>query len=148
MRPLCISVYLFSLLFRICIFGLHLNTEWATYFILGRAGEMAAEGFWLLIRGSERERGQIARGAKPLLLTSVAGVTAIVWFTKETAAAEPWLATLGIALFTLIFTALISLCLRPGITERIFKFPTLRWLGKISYGIYVYICSWLRSTLG
>jgi peptidoglycan/LPS O-acetylase OafA/YrhL len=139
LRPLCMGVYLFSLLFRICIFGLHLNTEWATYFIIGRAGEMAAGGFLAAsIRGSERERGQITRGAKPLLLTSLAGVTAIVWFTKETAAAEPWLATLGIALFTLIFTALISLCLKPGITERVFKFPTLRWLGKISYGIYVY----------
>jgi peptidoglycan/LPS O-acetylase OafA/YrhL len=139
LRPLCISVYLFSLLFRVCVFGLHLNTEWATYFIIGRAGEMAAGGFLAgSIRGSEREREKIAHGAKPLLLTCVAGVTAIVLLTKETAAAEPWLATLGIALFTLIFTALISLCLRSGITERVFKFPVLRWLGRISYGIYVY----------
>ena len=123
-----------------CVFALHLNTEWATYFIIGRAGEMAAGGFLAAsIRGSERERGQIVQGAKkPLLLTSVASVTAIVWFTKETAAAEPWLATLGIALFTLMFAALISLCLRPGTTERVFRFPALRWLGKISYGIYVY----------
>ena len=139
LRPLCITVYMFSLLFRICVFSFHLNTEWATYFIIGRAGEMAAGGFLAAsIRSSERERGQIARGAKPILLASLAGVTAIVWFTKETVAAEPWLATLGIALFTLIFTALIALCLRPGVTERIFRFPTLRWLGRISYGIYIY----------
>jgi peptidoglycan/LPS O-acetylase OafA/YrhL len=139
LRPLCISVYLFSLLFRICIFSLHLNTEWATYFIIGRAGEMAAGGFLAAsIRGSERDRSQIARGAKPLLLACVACVTAIVWFTDETGAAEPWLATLGISLFTLIFTSLIALCLRPGITERVFSFPILRWLGKVSYGIYVY----------
>jgi peptidoglycan/LPS O-acetylase OafA/YrhL len=139
LRPLCISVYLFSLLFRICIFSLHLNTEWATYFIIGRAGEMAAGGFLAAsIRGSERDRSQIARGAKPLLLACVACVTAIVWFTDETGAAEPWLATLGISLFTLIFTSMIALCLRPGITERVFSFPILRWLGKVSYGIYVY----------
>jgi peptidoglycan/LPS O-acetylase OafA/YrhL len=139
LRPLCISVYLFSLLFRICIFSLHLNTEWATYFIIGRAGEMAAGGLLAVsIRGSERDRDQIARAAKPLLLACVACVTAIVWFTKETAAAEPWLATLGISLFSLIFTALIALCLRPGITQRVFNFGLLRWLGKISYGIYVY----------
>ena len=137
--PLCVSVYLMSLLFRVCIFGLHLNTEWATYFIMGRAGEMAAGGFLAAsIRGSEQERNRIVRGAKPLLLASAAGVIAIVWFTKETAAAEPWLATLGIALFTLVFTMLIALCLRPGITQRIFQTAALRWLGKISYGIYVY----------
>lgn len=139
LRPICVGVFLVSLFFRICVFGLHLNTEWATYFILGRAGEMAAGGLLAAsIRGSERDRDQIAHGARPVLLTCVACVTAIVWFTKETAAAEPWLATLGISLFTLIFTALIALCLRPGITERVFSFPILRWLGKISYGIYVY----------
>jgi peptidoglycan/LPS O-acetylase OafA/YrhL len=138
-RPLCVTVYLTSLLFRVCIFGLHLNTEWATYFILGRAGEMAAGGFLAAsIRGSEEERNQIVHAAKPVLLASAIGVTAIVWFTKETAAQEPWLATLGIALFTLVFTGLIALCLRPGVTQRIFQAPSLRWLGKISYGIYVY----------
>ncbi len=83
LRPLCISVYLFSLLFRICIFSLHLNTEWATYFIIGRAGEMAAGGFLAAsIRGSERDRDQVAGGAKPVLLACAACVTAIVWFTK------------------------------------------------------------------
>lgn len=90
------------------------------------------------IRSSERNREQIDRCARPLLLACVACITAIVWITTETAAAEPWLATLGISLFTLIFTALIALCLRPGITERVFSFPIFRWLGKISYGIYVY----------
>ena len=73
LRPLCISVYLLSLFFRICVFSLHLNTEWATYFIIGRAGEMAAGGFLAAsIRGSERDREQIARCARPLLLASVA----------------------------------------------------------------------------
>jgi peptidoglycan/LPS O-acetylase OafA/YrhL len=45
---------------------------------------------------------------------------------------------LGVALFSVLFTALIALALQPGITERIFSLPILRWLGTISYGIYVY----------
>jgi peptidoglycan/LPS O-acetylase OafA/YrhL len=138
-RGLCLGVFLVSLIFRICSFGLHLNPGWAGFFIVGRAGEMAAGGFLAAsLRCSEREMSQVLRGAIPLLVASGVGVMAVILWTKETGAGDPWFGTVGIALLTQLFMALIALCLKPGMTQRIFAFSLLRWLGKISYGIYVY----------
>jgi peptidoglycan/LPS O-acetylase OafA/YrhL len=138
-RQLCLGIYLLSLIFRICVFSLHLNSAWAIYFLGGRAGEMAAGGFLAaLLHGSELGRGRVLPGARSLLVASAASLTAVVLWTRGTQAADPWLGTIGIALFSLLFAALIALSLRPGIVERIFSLPVLGWLGRISYGIYVY----------
>jgi peptidoglycan/LPS O-acetylase OafA/YrhL len=138
-RRLCVGVFLGSLIFRLWIFGFHLNSEWALYFIVGRAGEMTAGGFLAAsLRGSDRERAQIFAAARPVLLSSLAVIMAIVWWANDTDARGPWMATLGITFFSLLFASVIALCLKPGWTERVFRVPMLRWLGKVSYGIYVY----------
>ena len=138
-RRLCVSVFLGSLLFRSWIYGFHLNSEWALYFIGGRAGELAAGGFLAAsIRGSERERGQIFGIAKPLLWSSLAVIVVIVLSADETDARAPWMGTVGITLFSLLFASVIASCLKPGLSERLFSSPVLRRLGKVSYGIYVY----------
>ena len=137
-RQLCLSIYLLSLIFRICVFGLPLNPGWAIYFLGGRAGEMAAGGFLAaLLHGSELGKGRVLPGARPLLVASAASLAVVLW-TRGTRAADPWMGTIGIALFSLLFAALIASSLQPGMVERIFSLPVLRWLGKISYGIYVY----------
>ena len=46
-RQLCLGIYLLSLIFRISVFSLHPNWQWAGYFIGGRAGEMAEGDSWL-----------------------------------------------------------------------------------------------------
>jgi peptidoglycan/LPS O-acetylase OafA/YrhL len=138
-RRLCAGVFLGSLLFRLCVYVFHLNYEWALYSIGGRAGEMAVGGFLAAsLRGSGREWEQILAAAKPLVLSSLAVVIAIIWWAYYTDETGPWMATLGIASFSLMFASVIALCLTPGWTERFFSLPMLRWLGKVSYGIYVY----------
>jgi peptidoglycan/LPS O-acetylase OafA/YrhL len=138
-RQLCLGVFLVSLASRICIFGFHLNSDWAVYFISGRAGEMAAGAFLAAtLRGSERDRRHVLHGAKLALPASLVGVVTIVLLTEETGAMEPWMGSLGTALLSQLFMALIALSLQPGIAQKIFSLPILRWLGKVSYGIYVY----------
>jgi peptidoglycan/LPS O-acetylase OafA/YrhL len=138
-RQLCLSIYLLSLIFRICVFGLHLSPAWAIYFLGGRAGEMAAGGFLAaLLHGSELGKGRVLPGARSLLVASAASLTAVVLWTRGTRAEDPWLGTIGIALFSLLFAALIASSLQPGMVARIFSLPVLGWLGRISYGIYVY----------
>jgi peptidoglycan/LPS O-acetylase OafA/YrhL len=138
-RRLCVGVFLGSLIFRLCIYGFHINYEWALYSIGGRAGDMTVGGFLAAsLRGSARDGAQIYAAAKPVLLSSLAVIIAIVCWANYTDAMGPWMATLGITFFSLLSASVIALCLKPGWTERIFSLPMLRWLGKVSYGIYVY----------
>jgi peptidoglycan/LPS O-acetylase OafA/YrhL len=51
---------------------------------------------------------------------------------------NPIWSTIGIGVFSIFFSSLIAECLKPGIIRAVFENPVLRWLGKISYGIYVY----------
>jgi peptidoglycan/LPS O-acetylase OafA/YrhL len=138
-RRWCVGVFLGSLIFRLCIYGFHLNYEWALYSIGGRAGDMTVGGFVAAsLRGSARQRSQIFATAKPLLLSSLAVIIAIVWWASYTDEMGPWMATLGISSFSLLSASVIALCLKPGWTERLFSLPMPCWLGKVSYGIYVY----------
>jgi peptidoglycan/LPS O-acetylase OafA/YrhL len=153
-RQLCLVVCVLSLIFRICVFSLHLDWQWAGYFIAGRAGEMAAGGFLAAsLRGTDQQRNTIFRAAKPVLAASVIGAMVIIFCTNETGAGDPWFGTLGVAFLSSLFAALIALSLQPGWTQRVFRVPLLRWLGKISYGIYVYhlllypVFAWLAGKI-
>ena len=48
------------------------------------------------------------------------------------------MATIGIAINAFLFASLIGLSVRPGLTASVFEISWLRWLGRISYGVYVY----------
>ena len=153
-RQLCFGVFLGSLLFRGCIFGLNLNSEWALYFIGGRSGEMAAGAFLAAIfRAAPSERDRLTLTARPVLVASGASLFILILSTGETDARGAWLGILGVALFSVFFAALIALSLQPGIAQRVFSLPFLRWLGKISYGIYIYhlllypVFTWLTHRL-
>jgi peptidoglycan/LPS O-acetylase OafA/YrhL len=107
----------------------------------------------VFIRRPQSQTPLLKRVARRLFIASFACLLTLILASKEIDAREGWMGTLGIALFSLLFAALIALCLQPGITQRIFSLPTLRWLGKISYGIYVYhvmlypVFSWLTHRL-
>jgi peptidoglycan/LPS O-acetylase OafA/YrhL len=48
------------------------------------------------------------------------------------------MATIGIGINAFLFASLIGLSLRPRLTASEFQITWLRWLGRISYGVYVY----------
>lgn len=153
-RQLCLVVCFLSLIFRICVFSFHLDWQWAGYFIGGRAGDMAAGGFLASsLRDTGRDRPWIIRSAKLVLAVSAVGALTIIVLTRETGAGDPWFGTLGVAFLSGLFAAMIALSLQPGWTQRLFTLSFLRWLGKISYGIYVYhlllypVFAWLTARI-
>ncbi len=45
---------------------------------------------------------------------------------------------LAIAAISIAYTGLIAVALRPGVVQRLASVAWLRWVGKVSFGIYVY----------
>ena len=60
---------------------------------------------------------------------------------------------LGLPCITLALASLLTLALGKGIVARVFSTAWLRWLGGISYGVYVYhvllrnVFDWIVATL-
>jgi peptidoglycan/LPS O-acetylase OafA/YrhL len=139
LMKLCVVVWLASLAFRLVAVGLDWSWLWPHHFLLARAGELCAGGFLALaLRGAPATIPSILRIARWMLFfSSAALVVMFVLSSRLSLMDTPW-STLGIAAFSIFFTALIAMCLQPGLIRSLFENAGLRWLGKISYGVYVY----------
>jgi peptidoglycan/LPS O-acetylase OafA/YrhL len=139
LMKLCVAVWLASLVFRLLAVGLDWSWLWPHHFLLSRAGELCAGSLLALAlrdtpKNIERVM-QIARWA--FYVSSAILVILFVVSPGLSLMDQPW-STLGIAVFSIFFTSLIAVCLEPGMIRARFENAALRWLGKISYGVYVY----------
>jgi peptidoglycan/LPS O-acetylase OafA/YrhL len=104
-----------------------------------RADSLLA-GAWLalIVRGSLRDI--VLRFAAPVFWLSLLACGAIAWHSGN----FDWginrsINSYGFSIVALASTSLIAMALRPGsITARAMRASVLRFLGKYSYGIYVY----------
>jgi peptidoglycan/LPS O-acetylase OafA/YrhL len=134
---LCASGWTLSLLFRVIVIAFHRETTWATTFLAGRAGELCAGAFLaILVRGNPAQLQRTLRKVPLVLGAAAVAIGAILW--KGSLPSDPWMATLGISAFSILFAGIVAGCLYPSPIQSFFSNPFLRWLGKISYGIYVY----------
>ena len=137
-RRVCLLVWGLSLAFRLYVYGAGLQDEWATQFLAGRMGELAI-GAWLAL--AMRDAGLkevILRNAQWVFAASFVAIVSIMFWARDTESRPMPMATFGIAVNGILFASLIALCLRPGMTASLFSMGWLRWLGKVSYGVYVY----------
>jgi peptidoglycan/LPS O-acetylase OafA/YrhL len=137
---LCLVVWIGSFAMRLAMAWHHFGESWLYRFPLSRAGELAVGGFLALaLRGSSEESTRVLVRARPALLVSAAALVALAIYTRaDFSTANPFWTTAGIFVLPVLFASAIALSLSPGLLERAFRRPVLRWLGKISYGIYVY----------
>ncbi len=96
-------------------------------------------GAALLYRGAHRER--LLRWARPVAWIAVA-LALLILRPPQFLLSSPggtFLETFGFSLIALLSAAVILRCLSPGSkTAKVFSVPPLRWLGRISYGAYIF----------
>ena len=136
---LCVAIWIASLLFRVVAVEAGWSWLWPHHFLLSRAGELCAGALLALaLRGQQESRERILRFAPAAFSVSLILLIVLLVTTPDLTLMAPGWSTVGVAVFSIFFCSMIALCLKPGVMCVLFENALLRWLGKISYGVYVY----------
>jgi peptidoglycan/LPS O-acetylase OafA/YrhL len=132
---ICLGVFAASFAYRASSMAVY-SPLTGDFLLLTRSGEFALGG-WLALayRGPAWER------LRPWL--GPVGAFAALLFVALTvrhdfAMSTPLNFALALAAISVAYTALIGVALRPGLVQRCASVGWLRWVGRISFGIYVY----------
>jgi len=113
--------------------------DWNGLFLFSRAGELLAGAYLAMaFRGDEQERKRLIAWAPAAFLGSGVLIVVISFYARTPQFQPPLMPTVGLALCSIFFASMVALTFRPRILQSFFQNGFLRWLGKISYGIYVY----------
>lgn len=116
------------------------------YFLLTQAGPIALGAAVSLAMGSRadasgRKPGShrlVRRYARPAFFTGCAIYLYTSYVSKTLYLSQPLQFWLGLPAIAVAAAAVIPLVLRPGPLRSIFSMGALGWMGRISYGFYVY----------
>jgi len=135
----CAAVWVISFAFRLTADSLGWSWLWTHHFLLSRAGELCA-GAWLALslRDTPAAIAKVLKSARLVFFLSLAALAGLIVLSPGLSLMDRYWSTYGIAVLSVFSCATVALCLRPGPIGLVFENSALRWLGKISYGIYVY----------
>jgi peptidoglycan/LPS O-acetylase OafA/YrhL len=143
-QNLCVAIFVFACLFRILIWNFAPNPDDFSEFLITRSGELAAGG-WLALAYRGPAWSRIQRFAPVATLVGFAGFLTSGIFAGSLVASGRIVMAFGLPCITLGFVGLLVLAMRPGIVQRCAEASLLRWLGGISYGIYVFHMLFLNT---
>lgn len=134
-RRLCAAVFLASAAFRIAIW--HFVPQPASFheFLFSRGGEMAA-GAWLAMAYRTELWRRLQRPAHWLAPFGILVFAAT--FVRNPGGYDALQIDLGLPLLTVGLAAVLVLSLEGGMVTRLVTLRLFRWLGGISYGLYIF----------
>jgi peptidoglycan/LPS O-acetylase OafA/YrhL len=136
-RNLSVGVFLASFVFRLAL--PHITTQPGEYagLIFSHMGELAL-GAWLAISYRDGTWPHVARYAVPVAPIALVGFFAFAAAAHSFRPEVPWIFTGGLTCITLFWGSFFVLSFRPGILHSFLCLAWLRWVGSISYGVYIF----------
>ncbi len=135
-RVLCLATFAGAWLFRLVIFFALPNPGIWDHFLFTHAGALALGG-WLALSYRGPEWPRLVRAA-PLMAFAGALGFVLVGARANSFESGALMMVAGLPCITICFAAMLVLAVEPGFVSRVFSWKALRWLGGISYGIYVF----------
>jgi peptidoglycan/LPS O-acetylase OafA/YrhL len=136
-KAVCLGLFLLSTAFRYGVWAFCSRPWDYNNFILSRAGELAM-GAYLAMCFRDGSWSRLERGAPWITAASLAGFVAVGYVSGTVELTKRSGSTTGLTLITLFFAGFMVLAIQDGWIHRAMKAAWLRWVGSISYGIYVF----------
>jgi peptidoglycan/LPS O-acetylase OafA/YrhL len=136
-KVVCLGLFFLSMAFRYSVWEFSPQPWEYNRFILSRAGELAL-GAYLAMCFRDASWNRLERAAPWITSASLAGFVAIGVANGTVESTNRSASTIGLTLITLFYAGFVVLAIRDGFIHRAMKVAWLRWVGSISYGIYVF----------
>lgn len=135
---MCLAVFAVSFGARVLMQRLLADAGAYGQSLLARGGELALGG-WLAIAYRSRWWERLDRFTGPVALVSAVVAAVGAWMNGGPELSGKWGLTVTLPAITLCYAAILAMAVRPeGLTVRVANVRWLRWVGGISFGVYIF----------
>jgi peptidoglycan/LPS O-acetylase OafA/YrhL len=136
LKTVCVAIFLGSLLFRSLAWSSNAGDSLA-FFLVSRVGELAVGGY-LAICYRDLSWKRIVLASPYFTVFSFILFIAACFPSRSADLTSRGCVTVGIAAASVLYAGMLVLSLQAGWINRLMTTRALRWVGRISYGVYVY----------